>query len=164
MPQAAHAGCLGFARPGDRIAIVGPFSPSRTGSEVAKLQGEAPVGALPIKDMPAVLDAHDHVRSLVRSQALQNAHDIAEGGLAVALAECCIAGGIGARVRLPEGLDPFGEDLGSAFVVSGDAAALEGLTVIGEVGGEELVIEQLLSVEVKSLQTAYFGGLDDLLR
>jgi phosphoribosylformylglycinamidine synthase len=164
MPQAAHAGCLGFARPGDRIAIVGPFSPSRTGSEVAKLQGEAPVGALPTKDMPAVLDAHDHVRSLVRSQALQNAHDIAEGGLAVALAECCIAGGIGARVRLPEGLDPFGEDLGSAFVVSGDAAALEGLTVIGEVGGEELVIEQLLSVEVKSLQTAYFGGLDDLLR
>ena len=38
------------------------------------------------------------VREAVRAGALRSAHDIAEGGLAVALAECCIAGGLGAAV------------------------------------------------------------------
>ena len=36
----------------------------------------------------------------VRAGALRSAHDVAEGGLAVALAECCLAGGVGARVDL----------------------------------------------------------------
>ena len=39
----------------------------------------------------------------VRAGALRSAHDIAEGGLAVALAECCLAGGLGApRSCLPD--------------------------------------------------------------
>jgi phosphoribosylformylglycinamidine synthase len=164
LPDGARAGRLGFAREGDAIALVGPFSPSRVGSELAKLQGRAPAGQLPFKDVPAILDAQEKVRSMIRSQALQSAHDIAEGGAAVALAECSIAGGIGARVGLPEGLDPFGEDLGTAFLVSGDAAALEGLEVIGTVGGERLVIEDLLDVEVSKLQDSHGGGLDALLR
>ena len=80
--------------------------------------------------------------------ALASAHDIAEGGLAVALAECCLAGGIGARVELGDGLweamslaapprrpgSPlasrmtalFGEGAGG-FVVSGRADALREL-------------------------------------
>jgi phosphoribosylformylglycinamidine synthase len=164
LPSAARAGRLGFARPGDRIALVGSFRPSRTGSEVAKLMGEAPAGELPFKDRQAVLDALERIRLLVRSGALQNAHDIAEGGIAVALAECCIAGGTGARVRFPDGLDPFGEDLGTGFVVSGEAAALEGLEIIGEVGGDRLAIEGVLDVELSALDRAHSHGLEDLLR
>jgi phosphoribosylformylglycinamidine synthase len=163
LPDAGLAGRLAFARDGDAIALVGPFSPSRAGSEVAKLQGSAPAGALPAKDVPAVLAAHARVRSLVRSGALTSAHDIAEGGIAVALAECCIAGGIGARVALPEGLDPFGEDPGSGFVVSGPAPALAGLTIIGGVGGASLEIEGVLGVPVAELARVHARGLDDLL-
>jgi phosphoribosylformylglycinamidine synthase len=100
----------------------------------------------------------------VRAGALQNAHDIAEGGIAVALAECCIAGAIGARVRLPDGLDPFGEDLGTAFVVSGAAADLDELEVIGEVAGDRLVIEGLLDVSVAALARAHARELDEALR
>ena len=70
-------------------------------------------------DVQAVRDAHEAVRDGVRSGALHNAHDIAEGGLAVAIAECCIAGGIGASVELPADLELFGEAPGRAFVVSG---------------------------------------------
>jgi phosphoribosylformylglycinamidine synthase II len=164
LPDAARAGRLGFARAGDKIALIGRLNPSRAGSEIAKLMGEAPAGELPLKDQQAVLDALERVRSLVRSQALQNAHDVAEGGLAVALAECAIAGGLGARVRLPDGLDPFGEDLGTTFVVSGEAAALEGLEIIGEVGGDRLVIEGLVDTEVAALAGVHSRGLEDLLR
>ena len=163
LPDPARAGRLGFVREGHVIALVGSFAPSRAGSEIAKLQGEPPAGALPSKDVQAVRDAHLKVRSLVRSGALENAHDIAEGGIVVTLAECCIAGGIGASVTLPDGLDPFGEDLGGAFIVSGSAQALAGLALIGQVGGDALSVQGLLSVPLPELAGAYAGGLVDLL-
>jgi phosphoribosylformylglycinamidine synthase len=157
LPDAARAGRLGFVREGDAIALVGRFEPSRVGSEVAKLRGEAVAGALPPVDRQAVRDAHEDVRKLVRSRALHNAHDIAEGGLAVALAECCIAGGIGARVEAA--VDLFGEAPGRAFVVSGPEEALAGLRIIGRVGGEELEIVGRLTVGVEQLRSVWSHGL-----
>jgi len=121
---------VGFAREGDAVALVGPFEPSRRGSEVAKLSGEPVAGPLPAVDVASVREAHANVRDAVRSGRLSSAHDIAEGGLAVALAECCLAGRLGARVEVPEGLDVFGEAPGTGFVVSGPAEALEGFEII----------------------------------
>jgi phosphoribosylformylglycinamidine synthase II len=160
LPDAARAGRLGFARDGDAIALVGGFHPARPGSELAKLEGAGPVGALPRKETRAILDAQEHVRLGVRSQAFRSAHDIAEGGIAVALAECCIAGGIGARLALPDGLDPFGEDFGTAFIVSGARPDLAEFELIGVVGGDRLVIDELLDVAVAELEHAHAHGLD----
>jgi phosphoribosylformylglycinamidine (FGAM) synthase-like enzyme len=84
---------------------------------------------------------------------------VAEGGVACALAECCVAGRLGASVRLPHGLEPFGEAPGRAFIVSGPREALAGFVVIGQVGGDALAIEGLLSVGVSELQAARDGGL-----
>jgi len=95
----------------------------------------------------------------IRSRALHNAHDIAEGGLAVALAECCIAGGLGARVKLPDGLDPFAEAPGQAFVVSGPQEALAGYRLLGRVGGEELEIAGHLKLPVSELRRVHDAGL-----
>jgi phosphoribosylformylglycinamidine synthase subunit PurL len=159
LPRAARAGRMGFAREGDAIALVGPIEPSLVGSEVAKLRGQAPVGDLPAADAPALRVVHGAVRARVRSGAFRSAHDVAEGGVATALAESCIAGGIGASVRLPHGLNPFGEAPGRAFIVSGPAEALAGFVVIGEVGGETLAIEGLLELAVSELRAARDAGL-----
>jgi phosphoribosylformylglycinamidine synthase II len=159
LPDGSRAGRLGFAAEGDLIAIAGPFSPSLNGSELAKLRGEAPAGPLPQLDERAVRAAHDRVRDGVRAGTLRSAHDIAEGGLAVAVAECCLAGRIGARITLPDGFDPFAEAPGQAFVVSGDAGALEGLLVIGSVGGSELEIDGALRLALECLRAAWDGGL-----
>jgi phosphoribosylformylglycinamidine synthase len=163
LPDVRRAGRIGFVNPGDRIALVGSYNPSRDGSEISKLHGSAPAGALPAKDVKAIRKAHARVREGVRSGGFVSAHDIAEGGLAVAIAECCIAGNVGAIIRLHEEIDIFGEDFGTAFVVSGPTEALEGLLTIGAVGGEELVIVDLLNVPVSALQTGYAGGLRELL-
>lgn len=163
LPDVRHAGRLAFANPDDRIALVGAFNPGRDGSEVAKLHGSAPAGALPGKDLVALRSAHQRVREGVRAGAFTSAHDIAEGGILVALAECCIAGGLGAVITLPEGLDPFGEDLGSAFIVSGPAEALAGLRVIGAVGGRELTVEGVLNLPVSELAALHGGGLAALV-
>jgi phosphoribosylformylglycinamidine synthase II len=170
LPDVRCAGRLGFARTGDAIALVGPFSPSLEASELAKLWGwELPDG-LPSIDMAAVAAAQGVIREAVRTGALASAHDIAEGGLAVALAECCLAGHLGARVSLEpdlfgaewagatgregiwSGISPlaaaalFGEGPGG-FVVSGEQGALRALgeltpvRILGSVGGDALQIE-----------------------
>jgi len=98
-----------------------------------------------------------------RGSALKSAHDIAEGGLAVALAECCLAGGRGARVRVPEGLDVFAEAPGQGFVVTGAPDALAGFQIIGAVGGEELELEGQLKLPLSALREARERGLPQWL-
>jgi phosphoribosylformylglycinamidine synthase subunit PurL len=143
LPDATRAGRLGFAREGDAIAVVGPFAPSLAASELAKLRGEPLPDGLPELSIGAVRSAIDAVREAVRAGRVSSAHDVAEGGLAVALAECCLAGGLGATVEgeLTE-VELFGEAPGG-FVVSGpeaDLRSLPGAKVLGTVGGDELRI------------------------
>jgi phosphoribosylformylglycinamidine synthase subunit PurL len=161
LPNAARAGRLGFAREGDAIALMGPFEPSEVGSELSKLRGLPPVGELPDADARRIRVALGAVRARVRSGSFRSAHDIAEGGVAVALAECCIAGGLGASVRLPPGLDPFGEAPGRGFIVSGPAEALAGFVVIGVVGGDRLEIEGLFELAVSEMRSTRESGLSE---
>jgi phosphoribosylformylglycinamidine synthase len=154
LPDAARPGRLGFLQEGDAIALVGEFEPSLNG---AQLRGR--FGPLPGLSAASVRDAHSSVREAVRSGVVHSAHDIAEGGLALALAECCMAGRIGARVELPEDLELFGEALGRAFIVSGPPQALSGWRVIGAVGGDFLEINGRLKVPLSGLRAAHDSGL-----
>jgi phosphoribosylformylglycinamidine synthase len=147
MPDAARAGRQGFARAGDAIAIAGDFRPSLAASELAKLHGDPLPDGLPPVDIEAVRCAQAAIREAVRSGALSSAHDIAEGGLLVAVAEACMAGGLGAALDLAASDEPlvrlFGEGPGG-FVVSGSREALDALAahvplaLIGSVGGDAL--------------------------
>ncbi len=175
IPDARDAGRLGFARAGDEIALLGPFTPSHPASELAKLRGEPLPEELPEIDIPAVAAAHTAVRDAVRAGEISSAHDIAEGGLAVALAECCLAGGLGASVELApweSATDElFGEGPGG-FLVSGAPQAMRALSErvpvrrLGTVGGEELRIEPAdgtapgaLALTLAELSKAYSEGL-----
>jgi phosphoribosylformylglycinamidine synthase len=162
LPDAAHAGRLGFFQEGDAVALVGSMDGfSAVGSELSKLRGAAPKGALPPipESVPAAFEA---IRQGVRSGRFHSAHDVAEGGLAVALAECCVAGGIGAQVSL-DGMELFDEAPGRCFVVSGAPEVLAGCRVIGRVGGDSLDISGALSVSVSELRVAASGGLEQAL-
>ena len=103
LPDAARAGparlrAAGRRRRADRGERLGAVA--RPGSELAKLRGEPPEGELPAADLGELRAVHAAIRQAVRSGALRSAHDVAEGGLAVALAECCVAGGLGAEVTV----------------------------------------------------------------
>jgi phosphoribosylformylglycinamidine synthase subunit PurL len=156
LPDVRRAGRLGFLGAGDAIALVGPFAPGLAASELAKLRGESLPDGLPGFDIEAVRAAQIAVREAVRGGGLASAHDIAEGGVAVALAECCLAGDLGAEIDLGEDLWEstarvgtqtalFGEGAGG-FLVSGGAEALRELgertqvRTIGTVGGDALRI------------------------
>ncbi len=111
LPDARRAGQLGFAHAGDEIALVGARVSSLAASELAKLLGEPLPDGLAAPDVAAIAATQAAVREAMRAGALTSAHDIAEGGLALALAECCLAGGLGAQVELSqdlwESLAPF---------------------------------------------------------
>jgi phosphoribosylformylglycinamidine synthase len=165
LPDPAHAGRLGFSQKGDAVALLSTsWRPSETGSELAKLRGDALEGSLPGADLGAIKALHAAVRQGVRSGALRSAHDVAEGGVAVALAECCIAGGQGARVAFDGPL--FAEGPG-AFVVSGPREALArfgaAAQVVGEVGGHARVVEGELELPVAELARVHADGLAALL-
>jgi phosphoribosylformylglycinamidine synthase len=166
LPDPARSGRLGFFAPGDAVALItASWAPSEVGSELAKLRGDALEGALPAAELGALRALHAAVRQAVRSGALRSAHDVAEGGVAVALAECCIAGGIGARLEL-DGVPLFAEGPG-AFVVSGPAEAMAAFgaaaRVIGEVGGDALAIEGVLALPVAELTRVHGEGLAQLV-
>ncbi|MGB2850044.1 MAG: phosphoribosylformylglycinamidine synthase subunit PurL [Solirubrobacterales bacterium] len=138
---------------GDLIGVVGGFAPALAGSELAKQRGELGPG-LPTADIDACAATIAAVRDAVREGALSVAHDVSDGGLACALAECAIAGEIGIEVDLGPLIDErggaaevwlFGEGSG-CFVVAGDAARVEALittgggAVVGRAGGAALTI------------------------
>jgi phosphoribosylformylglycinamidine synthase len=182
LPDARTAGSLGFARAGDAIAVVGPFEPTPGASELSKLRGEPLPDGLPEIDIEAVRSAQLAVMEAVRAGAISSAHDIAEGGLAVALAECCLAGDLGAEVELGEDFAGaatlesvmFGECSGG-FVVSAAAQELAALGAhtrvleIGTVGGGALSIEiagqaePVVSLNVTELRHAH-AQLAELFR
>jgi phosphoribosylformylglycinamidine synthase II len=160
-------GCVGLVadvrtvpgtwRPGDAVYVVGAPTASLDGSEYQArfLGGPAGRPQEPLLSLEAAL-----VRFLWRAAPrLTSAHDAAEGGLAVALAESALAAGIGARVELDDDIAAwFGEGAGRAVVTCrpDDESVLEGVPYrrIGVVGGS-----RLLGVELPDLRAAYEGGL-----
>jgi phosphoribosylformylglycinamidine synthase subunit PurL len=166
LPDPARVAGSAFVAEGDAIGLVGPFSPTPAGSELAKLRGELDSG-LPSPEIDAVAAACAVVRYAVREGRLASAHDVSDGGLACALAESAIAGGVGCRVDLQplreRGCSPeealFGEGAGG-FLVSGERAALEeiGATLIGEVGGAGVEIaagDRSLAVPLEDAESAW---------
>jgi phosphoribosylformylglycinamidine synthase subunit PurL len=148
LPDASRAGRLGFARTGDAIALAGwSAAPSLAAGELAKLWGEPLPDGLPAIDLAQARAVLEAVRDAVRAGTLSSCHDIAEGGFLVAVAECCLAGDLGATLDLGPSEDPwchlFGERP-AGFVLSGPRDALEALghavalDVFGTVGGDAL--------------------------
>ncbi|MFZ2051576.1 MAG: phosphoribosylformylglycinamidine synthase subunit PurL [Solirubrobacteraceae bacterium] len=172
LPDVRRAGRMGFAREGDAIALVGAFSPALPASELAKLYGRPLPSELPELNLDAAIAAIAAVKEAVRGGRIASAHDIAEGGLAVALAECCLAGGIGAVVSLPAAEADllsllFGEAPGG-FLLSGPEDELRKISrtqvqIVGRVGGHRLQIGGALEATLGELERSH-GALAGLFQ
>ena len=89
---------IGFQQAGDVVALLGRTEPDLSGSEyLAASHGL--VAGKPRVDLELEKRLQGLVRYLIRDGLLQSVHDCAEGGLAVTVAECAFAGGLGADVQ-----------------------------------------------------------------
>jgi phosphoribosylformylglycinamidine synthase II len=153
----SHVTTQCFKQAGDVILLLGGPGNELGGSQYLAIVHGRKEGLPPRLDFARELSLHAAVRELIREGLTQSAHDCSEGGLAVALAECCISGPmpLGALVELPlEGMLPeqllFNESQ-SRIVLSVRPENVDVVltalqfhrvpaAVIGEVGGASLKI------------------------
>jgi phosphoribosylformylglycinamidine synthase len=163
----ATSAASGFAREGEAILLIGEtkgwLGQSAYLSEVCGRKEGAP----PPVDLTAERRNGDLVRELILSGKVSSAHDLSDGGLAVALSEMALAGGIGAAVStLPDGPEHavlFGEDQARYLVTAGDArvvldeAAAHGVSVfaLGVTGGDSLKLPGEAPILLSELRKAH---------
>jgi len=145
-----------FPEAGLAVVLLGETREELGGSEWLAVRRGLEAGMPPGVDLEHELALQRLLQAAVARGCLRTAHDVADGGLAVALAECCFAGPegpqVGARVSLSEALRPeallFGESTGRVVAATADPAALVALArehgvparAIGETGGARLLI------------------------
>jgi phosphoribosylformylglycinamidine synthase len=169
-----------FRAEGDVVLLLGTTREELDGSEYLRLVHGVLGATPPWIDLDAERRLHHLCLAAAHEGLLRSAHDVAEGGLAVALAECCFGGAgepLGVRCAVDGSLAPagflFGESQ-SRMVVSvrrravsrlRDLATREGvpLSVLGEVRGERLVIGDLLDLDVHALRARWRQALPRLL-
>jgi phosphoribosylformylglycinamidine synthase len=172
-----------FKEEGDAIVLLGPATASERdlgGSEVLKLLtgkicGDAP--ALNLKKEKAVQDL---CLQGIQKGWIRSAHDCSEGGLATALAECCMAGpnllGVDIDLGRTRGsplqpvIDLFAETQ-SRIIVSVRESDLQSLLKaarlkkvparrIGFVSGKSFNINELIDIPVKELEEVWSAGFE----
>ncbi|WP_062014376.1 phosphoribosylformylglycinamidine synthase subunit PurL [Aureimonas sp. AU4] len=126
---------IGGMREGDVLLLVGAEG-SHLGASIylREIEGRED-GAPPPVDLETEKRNGDFVRGLIRSGRVTACHDLSDGGLAIALAEMCMAADLGARVEPGDGplhARLFGEDQ-ARYVVALAPADAEG--VLGTAGG-----------------------------
>ena len=143
------------------------------GSEYLNTIHGLAVGRPPLLDMEREKRVQEALLRAIDRRLLSSAHDCSDGGLAVALAEGCIMGSVGASISLLANCAPaaalFSEGQ-SRIIVSLAADNLGGLreivddlqaemTVLGRVGGDELRITindvPVVSVKVNEIENVW---------
>jgi len=170
---------IGFARPGCRVVLLGRSGAELGGSLWAQVV-HGHIGGRP----PAVdLDAERALAAVLAASAgrglLDAAHDLSDGGLAIALAECCLAGGQGAAVQLSSGQlppDPFAQLFGESaaravvavrpgaeaeFAALGESCGVPAM-VLGQTGGASLEVTGSFAIPLDELAAAHRGTLPAL--
>jgi len=164
---------LGIAWPADQaLILLGETKPELGGSEWAFAAHEHLGGTPPALDLAREKTLLEVMASLAEAGAITSAHDVSEGGIAVALAESAIAGATGAQVTPDaEGMAShfwlFSESAGRILVTSKhpktvlEVARHAGLpaTELGRTGGNRLTVDAMIDLPLEQLRAAYEGGL-----
>ncbi|MBV9128174.1 MAG: phosphoribosylformylglycinamidine synthase subunit PurL, partial [Verrucomicrobia bacterium] len=100
-----HVTTQAFKNEGDAILLLGELGDAADlgGSQFLKILHGRKTGRPPRLDFARERALHDALRALIRMGLIKSAHDCSEGGLAVALAECCVGASprpLGANVQL----------------------------------------------------------------
>ncbi len=178
-----HAG-MGLEREGDEVLLIGSTTAGLGASEYLHRVHGVEAGAPPPLDLELEEKVQAIVRGLVSDGICRSAHDVGQGGLAVALAEMALAGDCGVDARITfaasggdgvhdgAGTRPdellFGESAARIVVAVADADVSEvrarceatgvPCTALGVATGSRFTLRAgsaLLDVDIEELRAAY---------
>ena len=162
----------GLRQDGDFVLLIGSSHNDLGGTEYLKVEHGYVAGRPPALDLTREQAVNRLILAAAQSGYLHSAHDIAEGGMLVALAECCLLGGLGVRCPAvrpepPLRLDAafFGESP-SRYIVSVPSRAMPEiqslarrhhveLSLLGLAGGEVLEFEGQLKLSLEEMRQAW---------
>ena len=167
-----------FKDENDIIILLGKMKEELGGSEYLASIQNIVMGPVPEVDLEYEKRLIDAILEMNDLNLLKSAHDISDGGLAVALAECCITGeySIGAKINIPykkPSAALFGET--QARIIISTKPELKDkvkeiaekykidFNEIGKVGGDRLVINDFIDIEVEKLKDIYFNAIERYL-
>ena len=181
LDDAARHCTSAFTHEGDVVALLGVAhvdgDPSSLAGSELMAMAEDSVAGQPALDLDLERRLQRLCRRAVAEGVVRAAHDCSEGGLAVALAECSILGGVGVAVDASALADAggrwdaalFGEAQSRVLVAlpPGNVPALEALAVeegvpfvaLGRTQGDRLTVPALLDLPVAALDDAWRSGL-----
>lgn len=182
LPDVERLCSTAFRDPGDEIVLLGDFLPRLgAGEYLATIHG-VEAGEVPALDLKKEKTVQECCRFLIREGFIKSAHDCADGGLAVAIAECCIAGKIGASIDLPsvEGRDDavlFGEMQSLVIVTCApnklpqlkQMAEEKGVSccLLGKVGGSNLTVKMsgrvMVNLPVREMEELWRWSIDRIM-
>ncbi|MGB4308766.1 MAG: phosphoribosylformylglycinamidine synthase subunit PurL [Candidatus Cloacimonadaceae bacterium] len=164
-----------FKSEGDQIMLIGNLPEDLGASQYLEFRHNMVAGRVPKLDIDAHKRLIDLLQELSSQKLLKSAHDVADGGLGVALAECLFDNtDLGAKVTLPQADNPilslFGE-VQSTVIISFKPSNLEtvkklvqqsGLQhwMLGEVTSNgTLKIESILELSTQELYDTWRDAL-----
>ncbi len=171
----ARTATLAFKAAGEEVLLVGgPPGWLGRSAWLAAVAGREE-GAPPPVDLAAERRNGEFVAALIAGGRVSAVHDLSDGGLAVALAEMAIAGGIGASVESlgPEHAFFFGEDQGryvltappaetAAIIAEAERAGVP-LLRLGVTGGDSLKLGGAPPIALSKLRQAHESWLPDYM-
>ncbi len=174
LADVATACSIAFKADGETVLLVGATKGHLGASIFLREIAGREDGPPPPVDLAAERRNGDFVRGLIAAGRVTACHDLSDGGLAVAVAEMAMAGGIGASLSLPEekALDYswlFGEDQArylvtcrpetASGIVAEAAAARVPILILGETGGTRLTLPSGHTISVDELAVAHEAWL-----
>lgn len=162
---------LDFKKDGDLIYVLGKTGDDFNGSEIQKMQDTDIHGQLFDFDLEYEKKQQQLVTKLIHQRLIKSAHDLAEGGLAIGLAESSFASGRGFSVKTQLTGGQLFSETQSRFIVTVDPEnqtqfekmAGNAATYLGVVGGQQLRIQasdSLLQIDLKQAQASWKGALE----
>ncbi|HWR82141.1 MAG TPA: phosphoribosylformylglycinamidine synthase subunit PurL [Candidatus Deferrimicrobium sp.] len=169
-----------FKDDGDVIFLLGKNEEHLGASEYLHAMFGLTKGTVPPLDLESEKQLQAALLGAIQAGLIKSAHDCSEGGLVVALAECCISNRehlLGAEVTLSDNIRAdcllFGEvqsrvviscapdkvDAVRQFFIEKDIAC----TRVGRVGGSRLRINNLIDTSLASLAETYYTALPQLM-
>ncbi len=164
----------GFAAEGSHVLVLGETREELSGSTWADVVHSHLGGLPPVVDLAAECALADLMVEAAKLGIVESAHDLSDGGLAMALAEASFRGGIGVTVDLEDPfLDLFSESSARAmvavdqdrhdeFVALAEKHGVE-LASVGRTGGETIEVAGQFSISVAELKAAWQATLPAVL-
>ena len=168
---------IGFAEEGQLLYLLGDTKEELGGSAWSQVAHGHLGGLPPVVDLEREKLLAEILISASRDGMVDAAHDLSDGGLVQAVVESCLRGGLGARLVVPDGLDPFvflfSESAGRVVVAVprseelrfNDMCGARGLpaTRIGVVDGDSVEVQGQFTIPLAELCEAHEGTIPSLL-